>query len=468
MVGDLKEGSMRILVLSNAYKPTISGVVTSISLFRQGLIAANHDVHLFVPEYEDYRDEEPYVFRFPALDLSGQLDLSLVLPFKAAMSPTARGIRPHLIHSQHPFWMGELAAALARDLDVPLVFTFHTRYDVYAEKYVPVVPKLAGKVTEEILKRYMGKCAHIVAPTPSIRDFIRREYEPDAPVSVVPTPVDMSGYHDLQPQRIRRDLGLADAELLLYVGRLADEKNLDFLLRSFAAVAAERPRARLILVGRGPHEQSLRRVVREQGLEECVVFCGPVAHDEVPHYAAAADLFVFTSLADTQGLVLIEAMAAGTPVVAVEAPGPVDVLAEGGGLLVSDQEDAFANAVLDLLDDEGRRQALSGQAVRAVERYTVPATTARMAAVYEEAVVAGGRPAKPTLMQSLEQMSVAEAWYEVGDRFRALGESLSEAFSESWEGEEIYPRLEDMRSGLKAMLDRIDRAIQISSTSDEG
>jgi 1,2-diacylglycerol 3-alpha-glucosyltransferase len=463
----MREGDMRILVFSNAYKPTISGVVTSMSLFRRGLIEAGHDVHLIVPEHENYQDEEPYVFRFPALDLPSQLDISLVLPLKGTMSPTARGIRPHLIHSQHPFWMGELAASLARDLDVPLVFTFHTRYDVYAQKYVPVAPKLAGKVTEEILKHYMEKCAHVVAPTPSIRDFILREYGPKVPVSVVPTPVDLSGYHDLQPQRIRQTLGLADVELLLYVGRLADEKNLDFLLRSFARIVAERPRARLLLVGKGPHEQDLRRVMEEQGLEDRVIFGGPVSHDEIPHYAAAADLFVFTSVADTQGLVLIEAMAAGTPVVAVEAPGSVDVLADGGGVLVPAQEDAFAKAVLGLLDDEPRRNRLSGQALQAVEQYTIPATAARMVKVYEEAVAAGSRPAKTALAWSLEQMGMTESWREISDGFRTVGESLSAAFGESWDSEETQSRLQDVRAGLKVMIDRIDRAIQGDGALDE-
>jgi glycosyltransferase involved in cell wall biosynthesis len=279
--------------------------------------------------------------------------------------------------------------------------------------------------------------------------------------------VDLSGYHDLQPQRIRQTLGLADAELLLYVGRLADEKNLDFLLRSFSRIVAERPRARLLLVGKGPYEQDLRRVAQEQGLEECVIFGGPVSHHEVPHYAAAADLFVFTSVADTQGLVLIEALAAGTPVVAVEAPGSVDVLADGGGVLVPAQEDAFANAVLDLLDDEPRRHMLSGQAGQAVKQYTISATAARMVKVYEDAVAAGSRPAKTALEWSLKQMGMTESWREVSDRVRVLGESLSAAFDESWESEETQSRLRDLRTGLKVMIDRIDRAIQADGVLDE-
>jgi len=110
---------MRILVFSNAYKPSVSGVVTSISLFRQGLIKAGHDVYIIAPEHKDYQDEEPYVFRFPALDLPEELDMSLLIPFKIAMTPTVRGVKPDVIHSQHPVVMGWLATTFARDLNLP-------------------------------------------------------------------------------------------------------------------------------------------------------------------------------------------------------------------------------------------------------------------------------------------------------------------------------------------------------------
>ncbi len=385
---------MRVVIFSNTYKPVVSGVVTSIALFRRGLIEAGHDVHIIAPEYEDYEGEEPYVFRFPALSLPERLDLSVVIPFKTTMAHTVRGIKPTLIHSQHPFVMGDLAAVFARDLNLPLVFTLHSRYDEYAQRYIPIAPELASIVTEEIVRRYLEKCAHVVAPTPSTRDSILRVLATDVPVTVVPTPVDLSLYHDLDPQRVRAALGLENAELLLYVGRLAEEKNLDFLLRAFARIVTARPQARLLLVGKGPRERRLRRMAQKLDLGEQVIFTGAIPHDEVPHYAAAADLFVFSSVAETQGLVLIEAMAAGTPVVAVETPGPMDVLAQGGGLLVPGREDGFAEGVLGLLADEPRRRALGEQAARAARRYDILAATARLLTVYETAIAAGPRGRK--------------------------------------------------------------------------
>ena len=446
---------MRILIFSNAYKPTISGVVTSIALFRQGLIAAGHDVHIVVPEYEEYQDKEPYVFRFPALDISERADFSLVIPSKRTMLPTVRGIQPDLIHSQHPIWMGDLAIAFARDLNLPLVFTFHTRYDMYAPKYVPIAPKLTGVVTDEIVHTYLKKCAHIIAPTPSIRDFILRHYAPEAPVSTVPTPVDFSQYESLDPRRVRADLGLVNAEILLYVGRLSNEKNLDFLLRAFVKIVAARPQARLLLVGQGPHERDLQRLARELGIGEQVIFTGSIPHDEIPHYAAAADMFVFASMTDTQGLVLIEAMAAGTPVVAIQAPGAADMLAEGGGVLVPANRDAFANAALALLTNKAYRRAMGEQAARAVQRYTISATAARMSAVYEQAVAAGPRTIKKesVLMRGLklELKLAGEIWRGMGRHLRSFGETSSTASStSSWgeKGSRHYLKLDSQISSL--------------------
>lgn len=379
---------MRIVIFTNTYKPTMSGVVGSIDVFRRGLIAAGHEVHLVTPEYEDYEDEEAYVFRFPSLGLPERLDLSLVIPLKTPMVPTIRGIKPDLIHSQHPFVMGGLAAAFARDMKLPLVFTFHTRYDEYAQRYVPIAPKLANWVAEEIVGRYLEKCTAVVAPTPSIRDLILRDYGLDVPVTVVPTPVDLDAYRNSDPRRVRAALKLEDAELLLYMGRLVSEKNLDFLLRAFARVALQRPKTQLLMLGEGLLKHSLQQTTQKLGLAERVIFPGSISHSEVPHYAAAADLFLFSSLTDTQGLVLIEAMAAGTPVVAVEAPGPVDVLAEGGGMLVPHREEDFAAAVVALLADNPRRRAMGEYAVHVAQRYSIPAATECLLQVYEAAIEA--------------------------------------------------------------------------------
>ncbi len=382
---------MRIVMFSNNYLPVISGVGTSIALLRRGLLDVGHEVHLVVPEYDDFVDEEPYVFRMPALDLGNQLRVSLAVPFRAPVEVTMQGLKPHIIHSHHPIWLGEVAATFSRDLEVPLVFTFHTRYDEYAQQYVPLMPDLAHTVMREIVERYLEKCTHVIAPTESIRDFIQAEYDIDVPVSVLPTPVDLTAYQDLTPSPIREEWGLEKAEVLLYVGRLAGEKNLEFLLWAFARIAEERPGVRLLMVGDGPAKDKLKKLAKQLDVESKVIFTGAVPHAKVPDYAAAADLFVFSSVTETQGLVLTEAMAAGAPVVAVEAPGSVDILTQGGGILVEPQEQAFSEAVLGLLSDEERLKARGEEALQIAQRYSVPAITKRLLTVYETAIEDGPR-----------------------------------------------------------------------------
>jgi glycosyltransferase involved in cell wall biosynthesis len=384
----------RVIIFSNAYKPTLSGVVTSIDLFRRGLITAGHDVHLIAPVYEDYQDEEPYVFRFPAMDLTNWVDASVVLPLKSLMEATVRGIKPTIIHSQHPLLMGDLAVEFAKEYQAPLVFTFHTLYDAYAQKYVPIVQDLIGKMADDFVRGYLEKCTHIVAPTHSIRELIREKYVRKIPISVVPTPIDLSQYKNLAEDKIRDRLGLKNAEILLFLGRIAEEKNLDFLLKVFKEILVERPGVKLLIVGKGTSLNSIERLAGELGITRDVLFTGAVPHHEVPDYMAAADVFVFPSEVETQGLVLIEAMAAGTPAVAVVTTGSQDVLANGGGILVSSDEVAFKKAVLDLLTNNGYREIIGEKALQVARSYTIEAATSKMEKVYDEAKEMGFRPKK--------------------------------------------------------------------------
>ncbi|MEJ2011768.1 MAG: glycosyltransferase [Anaerolineales bacterium] len=380
---------MRVAVFTNAYKPAVSGVVTSIDLFRQGLWAAGHEAHIFAPEYEAYDDEEAYVFRLPALDLTEQLNVSIVLPFKNLIDLTMHGIRPDVIHSQHPVWMGDLAASFARDLERPLVFTFHTQYEQYAQFYSPVAAKLAERLTEDRLRRYLEQCAHIIAPTESVRRMLESRFDLHDMVTVIPTPVDLKHFQSAPAGEIRQKYGLHGKELLLFVGRIAKEKNLGLLFKAFARVRAQRPAAHLMLVGKGPFEAQAQELVRKLGVEDAVTFAGGVPHAQIPAYYRDADLFVFSSTSETQGLVLVESMAAGTPVVAVEAPGSSDILS-GGGRLTAPDSAGLAEGMLAVLSAAGEMERLAREAIGIAERYSIAGATERMLAVYDRVLTSAG------------------------------------------------------------------------------
>jgi glycosyltransferase involved in cell wall biosynthesis len=371
---------------TNAYRPTVSGVVTSIVNFRRGLQCLGHEISVIAPEYERYQDSEAYIFRFPAVDLSERLEIALTWPIKGLMNPTVRGLKPDLIHSQHPILMGDLAAEFAREMDVPLIFTFHSQYTRYVEYYLPVGGRQLGRITGELIGRYLAKCDAIIAPTKSIEAHLQDTFDIQVPIEVLPTPIDLSLYEGLDRGSAKANIGAQEEEILLYVGRLAREKGLYVLLRAFSQISAERPNCRLRLVGRGPDEENLRGLARELGIGEKVRFTGAIPHQEIPMWMAAADLFLFPSTTETQGLVIVEAMAAGTPVLAARAYGSIDMLSEGGGVLTAPEPGALAAAAVELLEDPARRRQLAEEARQASRQYGIQAGARALERIYRRTI----------------------------------------------------------------------------------
>ncbi len=292
------------------------------------------------------------------------------------------GLKPDVIHSHHPILMGDMASVFAEKLDIPLVFTFHTRYEKYIQEYISIAPELSGKLAETLVRRYLEKCDHVIAPTKSIRDYIET-FHLDVPVTIIPTPIDLIQFQDLQPERIRNELALEDANILMYLGRLSPEKNLGFLLNAFAKIWRVEKNTRLAIVGEGLEGEHLKDQVLSLGIQPAVIFTGPVPYEEVPHFMAAADLFVFPSMTETQGLVLIEAMAAGTPVIAVDTPVNAEVLDGGGGVIVDQDEDAFVSAVLSTLSNPSGREIMGAQALAAAEKYQISTAVDQLLGVYQ-------------------------------------------------------------------------------------
>jgi|WetSurMetagenome_2_1015567.scaffolds.fasta_scaffold94724_2 1,2-diacylglycerol 3-alpha-glucosyltransferase len=378
---------MRIVFISNAYKPTISGVVTSMQLFRQGLIQCGHEVIIIAPSYKNYEDTEPDIFRIPAIDLTQMIDVSLAIPRKNPIESLISQIQPDIIHAQHPVLLGPIGAAIAKDLGLPLIFTFHTRYQEYSQKYMPIAPEITSTLIQNSLSRFLDQCSHIIAPTPSIKTMVQSIYRFAGPVSIIPTPIDFRSYQDLNPDRIRKSWGLTQGEkVLLYMGRLSVEKNLDLLLTSFQQIVSERQDVRLVIVGKGPAKDHLVRVAERLGILQQVLFVGAYPHEEIPHIAAAATLFTFPSNIETQGLVLVEALAAGTPVIAVRAPSTEDVLSSGGGVIVDPDPDLFARAVLQLLERPGSLAGLRLQAKKIANQYDMLPATQDLLAAYQQSL----------------------------------------------------------------------------------
>lgn len=380
--------AVRIGVFTDSYHPYVSGVVRSIDTFTEELSRRGHEVFIFAPGYPGHRRRQGNVFRFFSLPAPvGRTDFALALPWSPRLGNTVGRLGLDLIHVHSPFLMGFLGARCAELHRLPLVFTYHTLYHEYVH-YVPLMADLARVATLRWSRNFCDRCDLVIAPSSSVRAFLERQGI-RTPIEIVPTGVRPERFQGGDPARLRQAYGLGEGPVLLYVGRLAREKNLAFLLEAFLRVAGRRPDARLVLVGGGPDEAYLREQAAALGLAGKAVFTGRLEAAELVHAYAGADVFTFPSVTETQGIVLLEAMAAGLPVVAVRATGSVDMVADGeSGLLCPASVDAFAAAVAGLLDDPARRQAMAEAARERAARQSAGAMAARLEAAYQAAAQA--------------------------------------------------------------------------------
>jgi 1,2-diacylglycerol 3-alpha-glucosyltransferase len=360
----------------------LGGVSTAVETIRTGLERLGHAAIVVAPRMPGGSRREPGIVRVPAVPAPTYPDFSLPLPVLSRLARTLGELALDVVHAQHPFLLGGTAARLARQTGVPLCFTYHTLYDKYAH-YVPLPRSLVARQAIRWSTRYANLADLVLAPSETLArrlagQGVRR------PIAVLPTGVDLDRFCPGDRGAARRRLGLpAEATVLLYVGRLDREKNLEFLLASLARVLARRPGARVLMVGRGTRAAALRQEAARLGIGTRVAFTGGIPPQEIPIYYQAADLFVFASTTETQGLAVLEAMATGLPVVAVRAPGTDEAVVDGvSGLLVPEDSEAFARAVAGVLSDAGLVAKLHGGSREAAQHFAVPALTARLVELY--------------------------------------------------------------------------------------
>jgi 1,2-diacylglycerol 3-alpha-glucosyltransferase len=361
----------------------LGGVPTAVETIRRGLEALGHDVVVVAPRMPGTLDEGGRVLRVPAIPAPTYPDFALPLPLGPALARRLRALDLDVVHAHHPFLLGASARRLARAWSRPFVFTYHTLYERYAH-YVPLPHAMVARRALRWSVGFADTADLVLAPS----DFVARRLQSHGvrrPVEVLPTGIDLERFRPGDQADARPALGLDRADrVLLYVGRLDREKNLEFLLDAAARVGS--PRARLLLVGRGTQATALRRVASARGLGERVEFRGGVPPDDLPRYYRAADVFVFASTTETQGLAVLEAMACGLPVVAVRASGVEEVVGEGvSGLLVPEDTTAFAGAVTQVLGDPHLGAKLAHGAREAASPFGSAPLVRRLVAAYRRA-----------------------------------------------------------------------------------
>jgi len=349
-----------------------------------------HNVFVFAQSDGTYKDNEPFIFRYPSLPLPLPGDISAAIPVSPFVEQLLPALKLDIIHTHHPVLLGQTAARKAAELDLPLIFTFHTQYWEYTH-YVPfpqeVVQEFLKNAVHRWLKDFMQKCQHIIIPSESIREILVRDYGLEERYTVIPTGTDLEPYRCAEWKALRKEKGWQAETVLISVGRLAPEKNWDTLLRAFARVHAQRPELRLVLIGDGPARETLEALAAELGVAEHVTFTGALPFDEVPCYLKAADVFAFASVTETQGLVTIEAMAAGLPIIAVDGSGTRDIVENGKqGFLVENDAEALAKGIEKLLSDPQRMKRFSNNALKKANTFDVNQLGKQLISVYEQAI----------------------------------------------------------------------------------
>ena len=341
------EDRLRVGMFTNVYLPTTNGVVVSVETFRQALTSLGHHVYVFGPDSGDIEDRAPYIFRYPAVELPLQ-KYPLTLPVSPYVDRVLRNLKPHVLHANHPALLGRVAERKSAELKIPLVFTYHTRYADYSHYADPLPQENVKEFIDHWLASFMANCHRVVVPSESIKAMLEKSYGLESHVSVVPTGVETQKFSAYTQQQAHEELGWTDdSKVLVSIGRLAKEKSFALLVEAFAKL--EDQGLRLVIMGSGDELDNLKTLAKDLGVQDRVTFTGLVPFEKVPVYLSASDLFVFASVTETQGLVTLEAMASGLPVVAVEASGTREAVGENCSILTDHNAEALAEGIRSML-----------------------------------------------------------------------------------------------------------------------
>ena len=366
---------MRIGMMADIYKTHISGVTNSIALSKRWLEKMGHEVYIFTFGDDEVIDEEKNVILTSGLPV---VDTGFFLNLRYNRIARHLLYTMDIAHVHHPFVSGSLAMRYCVPRNIPIVFTNHSRYDLITQAYIPILPESIG---DAALKAYLSPfyraCNLVIVPSASMLKVIEDHFGLIAPIEVIPNGLDLTPYRSVSHPVDRSMFGFTnDHVVITYVGRLSPEKNISLLIRAFYGMAMNYDHVRLLIVGDGPEHENLEAQVKHMNIATKVHFTGMVEYKDIPSYLAASDIFVTPSSAETFGLSTIEAMAAGLPVLGLDAPGSRDIIVDGiTGLITSDDVAVFTAKLILLSTDHELRNRMRKQALLSSNKYDIQTTT---------------------------------------------------------------------------------------------
>lgn len=375
---------MRIGMMADTYKPYVSGVTNYIELNKRYLENNGHAVYVFTFSEPDYEDDEERIIRSSGLPLA---DTGFFLSLKYSREAKNLLQSMDVVHVHHPFLSGRLALHYCRPEGIPVIFTNHTRYDLLAQAYIPMLPE---EISESLLQAYMPSFCKavdlVVSPSPGMEKVLR-ELEVENHIEVVPNGVELKRFFQAEPLS-RASYGFSEDDILLiYTGRLAPEKNLDFLLLAFAGVFQAVENVKLLLIGDGPMKKELEELAKNLQITKAVHFAGLIPYENVPGYLSMCNAFVTASVTEVHPFSVIEAMGTGLPVMGIHSPGVGDTVEDGiTGFLSTKNLPAFTAKLTRLCLQTQLRKKMGSAARKASHKYDIELTTRIMLGHYENLV----------------------------------------------------------------------------------
>ena len=398
---------MRIALMTNNYKPIMGGVPISIERLAEGLKSLGHSVTIFAPTYQNQQEEDD-VFRYATLSQRFMGGIVLPNPFDHHIEQEFRRQDFDLIHVHHPILIGRTAVYLAKKYNIPLVFTYHTRYEQYLSyvKAIAAMERCASKDSSTVselsedclylikdrfmplyLNTFLKHCDFVFAPTDGMKGYLEQVCG-ISPARLGILPTGLQGGQFLvsaqEKRSLRQRYGAECKTLFLTVSRMSHEKNIVFLLESLVKLKKiSKKDFRMLCVGDGPDREEYERLSQSYGLSENVIFTGAVPNNETAVYFNAADAFLFASKTETQGIVVLEAFAGETPVLAVEASGVSDMVQSGyNGILTKEDTDDYAGMLADFLAGKYDRLAMGQNALETALSYREEAVAMQAVSYY--------------------------------------------------------------------------------------
>ncbi|HSO83990.1 glycosyltransferase [Thiocapsa sp.] len=393
---------MRILMISDVYFPRITGVSTSIQTFAREFVDKGHELTLIAPDYSAAGGEsapEPFeVLRIPSRYLVIDPEDRMLRPREIRRHDRMLASRGYdLMHIQTPFFAHYLGLGIAKRLGIPVVESYHTFFEQYLHHYVPFVPtSWMQRLARDFSTAQCNDVDALAVPSHAMLEVLKG-YGVKTPARVIPTGIELVQFSQGDGDRFRNRWSIPPGRpVLVHVSRLAFEKNIDFILRMLVRVKTQVPDVLLVIAGEGPAHRRLQSLANHLGLADNTLFTGYLERDgSLEDCYCAGSAFVFASKTETQGLVLLEAMALGVPVVSTAVMGTAEVLAgSGGSLIAEDDETDFAEKTVRVLKDPALRSRPPRRRVEAVAHarsWSAPVLAERMLQFYGQVIVRSGR-----------------------------------------------------------------------------